>query len=1373
MVDWFVVAGFVLGNMVAGVIGNRTDDLFCQCWQTIYERLRQSSPPVNHDLQRAIRKAILQATLCLLSDALMERGVNVQNLISRLWRRLPFGQPRDEESRWLWRVYNELSAELGRVSSAEYVPPSSVAENELALLLQPQGVTAEKRAKELQERVTDEWLNELRERFGEPPEVFVKRLREGWQPPEETERVFWFDLVCAFFAYEIKHNQIVANIVMAKLLAGLTVDEQPLSEALTDYLEQKFAPILQRLDDIKQQLDELERQQREGFEELKERQAEIIATLMPMRETQQVMQALLSEVVKWLRWMAENFGKSHVATYLDDATRQFLREKWQQGFVGRKEAMERLNRFVATNPNGVAIVYAPAGYGKTTFLAHWIRQVEETGGWLSGDGETGVAIVRHFFSPTMHLSSSPSNACAHLLAQLTRLSDQPTPIPDHDDERWAALRNFLANLKLPESVNKLVIVLDGLDDAEGEVKPFIPSRIPEGLFVVVSGRWDGEGELPNYLKEWAKFTEFIPLKALSEEELREWLRAAGEGELAQFAENDDFVRMLREKTDGLPLFVRYLMDDLLQAVKEGKSPEQVLERTPKGFSEYVREQFGQLAKLVRNEKGVRDLFALLTVAKGALRQDEVEELTDLSVWDLEDLPHQVTRWFSIGKTRSSADMPTADMATYSFAHPLLAEEFRRHLGREARQMEERLLKWCENWREHPSFPYILRHYAEHLYDKWRMTNEQMTYDALCRLALDPEFAQAQTEHLPDEPNLPLKTVQLALDAAIQLEDAPMMARLLIEHAKRAQSEETPLQAWRKGHRDRALELATDIVFKRDHKLGTLWSLLLAWVAESEGERDWAKRFLDETRKRWERAGSSVELHRWQGEMAAFLLDELKQVEGSMQVERVIKIRLGGIWILDEYERDKIDLVKNLISNEFFDQALKVAEEIKNARDRAEALAAIAKKMAKAKMKKQAEEIYERALQEMAKEDEEDEEIWRTLALKEIAEGIARSGMKEQAEEIYNQALKVAEGIESARARSMVLKEVAEGMTKVGMEERAKEVFDQALKAAGRIENEWGRAMALNAILEGMERAGIEERAEEIIEMIEETRTMKIIQVSKIVGEIIKKVGIDQALKKVEEINKRVKLPLSLRLPLIMAILEEIKKTKGFKQILKLVKEIEDVEEQVWVWINIAAEIAKVGMEELVEKIYDQALKAAEGIEWAKSRARVLQAIAVGMAKAGMRGRAQEIFDQALEVAEGIKWASERAEALKEIAEGMAKAGMFDRALKVAEGIEDVLWRAEALREIAEEMAKAGEVEGAVGIVEREMAVRTEGLPSVLKALAERAKQGDEKSKKDGFLKLLPLCGWSLEFAYKACGLLAWLYPERGEEIAGVIAATGD
>jgi hypothetical protein len=83
------------------------------------------------------------------------------------------------------------------------------------------------------------------------------------------------------------------------------------------------------------------------------------------------------------------------------------------------------------------------------------------------------------------------------------------------------------------------------------------------------------------------------------------------------------------------------------------------------------------------------------------------------------------------------------------------------------------------------------------------------------------------------------------------------------------------------------------------------------------------------------------------------------------------------------------------------------------------------------------------------------------------------------------------------------------------------------------------------------------------------------------------------------------------------------------------------------------------------------------------------------------------------------------------------------------------------------MVKTGEVNEVVGVVERETVMRTEMLPSVLKALAERASEGDEKSK-GGFLRLLPLCGWSLEFAYKACGWLAWLYPEQGEAIAKAV-----
>jgi len=127
-----------------------------------------------------------------------------------------------------------------------------------------------------------------------------------------------------------------------------------------------------------------------------------------------------------------------------------------------------------------------------------------------------------------------------------------------------------------------------------------------------------------------------------------------------------------------------------------------------------------------------------------------------------------------------------------------------------------------------------------------------------------------------------------------------------------------------------------------------------------------------------------------------------------------------------------------------------------------------------------------------------------------------------------------------------------------------------------------------------------------------------------------------------------------------------------------------------------------------------------------------------------------------------------------IAEGMAKVGMlkqakevFDQALKVAEGIEDAQCQVGALAAIAGGMARIGEVESAVGIVERATGMRTK-LSSVLEALAVRAREGDGKSK-EGFLRLLPLCGWSLELAYQACGLLAWLYPEQGEAIAEAVS----
>jgi hypothetical protein len=888
-------------------------------------------------------------------------------------------------------------------------------------------------------------------------------------------------------------------------------------------------------------------------------------------------------------------------------------------FVGREEHIRQVKDAIKRTSKGVLWISGKPGIGKSALMAKLVQDYI---------GQTQHYIVIPYFfrygqagCSTMYFLAT---ALKRLQAELNREIEPEPRLPERQQQLVEALEEAVS-----KTGKKVLFLVDGLDEIyrlEREFLnvPFMTMAVKERIVWVCAGQ--SEGDLEEALKNRGA-EEVFPngLPPLDEQAIRAMLiEHLGRLKYALFERDEGecnrFVEAVTRKSEGLPLYVQRLIEDL----KAGRFTVWDEEKLPKSLEDYFEQLLERRG--VHSERGVlTTLVCLLAWAKEPITEGMMKvllqphHLANEPDWD--DVFRKVLnhgRWML--RQRRIPD----DESGWAIYH----DSFRQHLLKsetvkpDRNWAQGRWLKVCEDWKalasQEPSLHrYILRHYAEHLYDKWRMTNEQMTYDALCRLALDPEFAHAQTEYLPKEPNLPLKTVQLALDAAIQLEDAPMMARLLIEHAKRAQSEETPLQAWRKGHRERAwrrehqeraLKMATDIVFQRNHKLGTLWSLLLAWVAESEGkseeERSWSKLFLDEIRKRWE--GGKLEKLRdqdWQGEMAAFLLGELGQVEGAIEV--------AGLVLDDE---SKGELAASLASKELFNQALKVAEGIEKAWEQAKALRGI--------------------VEEMTKAGVQDEALWRD-------------------------ALKVAEGIEEAWERAKALAAIAEEMAKAGVQDEA--LWRDALKVAERIEDAWQRAGALR---------------------------------------------------------------------------------------------------------EIAEEMAKAGM-------FDQALKVAEGIKETWWRAEALEAIAGEMAKAGM-------FDQALKVAEGIEKAWERARALREIAGEMAKAGMtdwakevFDQALKVAEGIEEADWRAGALREIAGEMAKAGEVEGAVSIVEREMAVRTKGLPSVHKALAERAKQGDEKSKKEGFLKLLPWCGWSLEFAYKACGLLAWLYPERGGEIAGVIAATGD
>jgi tetratricopeptide (TPR) repeat protein len=1353
-------------------------------------------------------------------------------------------------------------------------------------------------------------------------------------------------------------------------------------------------------------------------------------------------------------------------------------------FVGREEHISQVKETINKTSKGVLWISGKPGVGKSALMAKLVNDYID---------KTQDYIVIPYFFRIGQAGCSTMDFLAFALERLLEVLEQKielkNKLPELQQQFVIVLKEVLRRTReKKEKEKKVLFLVDGLDEIYRQEREFLnvlfmTMAVKERIVWVCAGR--SEGDLEEALRSrgavWV-FPDGLP--PLDEQAIREMLTEhLGPGPLKyKLFERDEgernrFVEAVTRKSEGLPLYVRMVIEDL----KAGRLTVWDEEKLPEGLKGYYEKL---LERLRVSDVGtvLTSLFCILAWAKEPITEGTMKVL--LQTHDLASTPE----WDELFRRALEHGhlmlqrRPTSDgEAGWTIYH----DSFRQHLlesgtvSASREWAQERWLEVCKDWKvlasQEPSlYRYILRHYDEHLYDKWRMSNDQTTYDALCQLALDPDFKQAQIQHLPNEPNLPLKTVQLALDVAIKLEDAPMMARLLMEHAKRAQSEEeTPLQAWRRGYRERALRMATEIIFERDHKLGTLWGLLLAWVAESEGEREWAKRFLDEVLKRWEGA-KLTELKDWQGEMASFLLGELEQLEKTAKLAGIVlddesKKKLTLSWTSKElfdqalkvaeridrgYDRAEVleAIAEGMTKAGMFDQALKVAERIDRGYDRAEVLEAIAEGMAKAGMfdqalnvangiklanvraealrkiaeemvwagkVEQAMEVFNQALRVAEGIEEANRRAWalreiaegmarvgkveqamevfnqalrvaegieeanrRAWALKEIAEGMARVGKVEQAMEVFNQALRVAEGIEEANRRAWALREIAEGMVWVGILERAKEVYDQALRVAEEIVEEWIRAETLSEIAVGIARVGITEKAKEVFKQaLRVTEEIKSIweqakALSKIAEGLVRVGMYDQALRVVERIEETGEKAKALKeiaegmarvgkveqamevFNQALRVAEGIEEADGraralreiaegmarvgmveqamevFNQALRVAEGIEEANRRAWALREIAEGMARVGKVEQAMEVFNQALRVAEGIErvferaralrriaevieWELGRARALREIAEGMARVGMveqamevfnqalrvaegieeaDGRARalreiaeemarvgilerakevydqalrvaeeiveewiraetlseiaigiarvgitekakevfkqalrvteeiksiweqakalskiaeglvrvgmydqalrvverieetgekakalkeiaekmarvgkveqtmEIFNQALRVAEGIEEADGRAWALREIAEGMARVGMFDQALKVAEGIEYTSARTSALREIAMEMARAGEVEGAVSIIEQEMAVRMEGLPSVLEALVKRARKGDEKSK-GGFLRLLPLCSWSLELAYKACGWLAWLYPEHGVRIA--------
>lgn len=119
----FSLVTFALGAAIGSIVGNRADNVFLQIMGTVTDRLRHGGSHVNHDLQRAVRKAYLQATLVVCVEYL--KAIGVAPSLLRSYLGVVF-RPSDEV-RWIDAVRRAIVKEFREPPRAEYLPPSSEA----------------------------------------------------------------------------------------------------------------------------------------------------------------------------------------------------------------------------------------------------------------------------------------------------------------------------------------------------------------------------------------------------------------------------------------------------------------------------------------------------------------------------------------------------------------------------------------------------------------------------------------------------------------------------------------------------------------------------------------------------------------------------------------------------------------------------------------------------------------------------------------------------------------------------------------------------------------------------------------------------------------------------------------------------------------------------------------------------------------------------------------------------------------------------------------------------------------------------------------------------------------------------------------------
>lgn len=403
-----------------------------------------------------------------------------------------------------------------------------------------------------------------------------------------------------------------------------------------------------------------------------------------------------------------------------------LVEELTTDFVGRKNELEEMKQFINNHTQGFYVITGAPGIGKSALAAQFTTYAKK---------EKQLHMIDYYIKRGQGYDN-PTSFLNHFTIYLSKKFGVQYKMGATLEDKYESFQKLLyeSSLKLQSSNEKLVLIIDGLDEAGEELLRYIPRQTFIQIYFIYSTRKNEEIELLTHSLQEPR--EDMELGGLTEDDIRMLVWSA----VSKYkVDNEKYIHEIYEKSKGNDakgnaLYVKLLVNGL----KSGEIKLNEIHSLPNGIKGFYDKILYRLSKQANSLKALYT-FAVtkdyLTIKQLSTILQVSEEQILQTVSNLQEVLIENNQGYQL---------------YHESLRDYLLDETNKYVIPETQyEVKEQLLLYCRNWNTYMEkykyspiknmMNYPFHYYAQHLFEMGRK-------EELLGLIKDEHFLQSQIMH---------------------------------------------------------------------------------------------------------------------------------------------------------------------------------------------------------------------------------------------------------------------------------------------------------------------------------------------------------------------------------------------------------------------------------------------------------------------------------------------------------------------------------------------------------------------------------------------------------------------------------------------------